>query len=142
MTALSQRLSAREMQRLLRFLTVGLSGTLIDFGLLTLLKILGMPTLPANTISVLTGVINNFTWNRLWTFPGARMAHWRGQIGQYVLISLVGLLMNNTLVLLLEPVFQPHFGSSGYLPAKVLATGVVVFWNYLANRFWTFRKFL
>ncbi len=27
----------------------------------------------------------------------------------------------------------------GYLPAKALATGLVLFWNYFANRFWTFR---
>jgi putative flippase GtrA len=26
----------------------------------------------------------------------------------------------------------------GYVPAKVLATGVVLFWNFFINRFWTF----
>lgn len=25
------------------------------------------------------------------------------------------------------------------LPAKVIATGAVVFWNYFANRKWTFK---
>jgi len=27
----------------------------------------------------------------------------------------------------------------GYIPAKVVAIGVVVLWNFLANRAWTFN---
>lgn len=131
-----------ELLRFLRFLVVGALGTLLDFGLLMALKFIGMPTLPANTLSFSAGVINNFTLNRLWTFADVPKVPWVTQLLQFALVSLVGLALNNGIVLLLEGplgalVGQPDWG---YLPAKVFAAGVIVFWNYLANRFWTFRS--
>jgi len=131
----------KELTRFSRFLTVGAIGTVLDFTILTLLKLAGAPTLIANSLSFTAGLVNNFTWNRLWTF-GDVQSDWRKQLAQYTLISLVGLALNDLIVLSLENVLgsmlsQPEFG---YLPAKVIATGVVVFWNYFANRTWTFRK--
>lgn len=142
MTALTIRISSKELQRFSRFLAVGAIGTILDFGLLSLLKTLGLPTLIANSVSFTTGVVNNFTWNRLWTFSDTKQAGWKRLFLQFVLVSLVGLALNNVIVLWLENPFgtllgQPKFG---YLPAKIIATGLVVFWNYFANRYWTFRS--
>lgn len=128
-----------ETKRFLRFALVGAGGTFLDFSILSVLKLLGLATLPANTVSYLAGTLNNFYWNRRWTFRGTRGQLWHRQLIQFVLISLFGLLLNNSLVLLLEPLFSGWLGHWDYLPAKILATGVVLFWNYLANRFWTFR---
>jgi putative flippase GtrA len=139
LSAISIKTYSREAQRLLRFLTVGASGTILYFSLLSGLKLLGMATLPANTLSFLVGMMNNFYWNRRWTFADARAVVWKRQFFVFVAISLVGLLLNNSLVLLLEPRFNGWSGQWGYLPAKLIATGVVVGWNYLANRSWTFH---
>jgi len=49
-----------EAARFLRFLCVGLAGTLLDFGLLALLKRAGLPTLAVNSLSFSAGVVNNF----------------------------------------------------------------------------------
>ncbi len=68
MVALSNSFSNKEMQRISRFLAVGGVGTILDFSLLTLLKLAGLPTLFANSLSFTAGLLNNFTWNRLWTF--------------------------------------------------------------------------
>jgi len=133
------QIDSKETRRFLRFLVVGAGGTIIDFSLLSLLKLLGLPTLPANTISYLAGVINNFYWNRRWTFSETREQRWNKQFVQFLAVSLVGLLLNDALVVLLEPPFTGWFGRWGYLPAKAVATVVVVFWNYLGNRLWTFR---
>ena len=65
---LPYQIDSKETQRFLHFLVVGAGDTIIDFSLLSLLKLLGLSTLPANTISYLAGVINNFYWNRRWTF--------------------------------------------------------------------------
>ena len=128
--------------RFTRFLTVGAVGTFLDFCLLSLLKFLGFPTLFANSLSFTAGVINNFTWNRLWTFADAKGADWRRQLMQFLLVSLAGLALNSAIVLLLENPFGTLLGQPdyGYLPAKAIATGVVVFWNYFANRYWTFNS--
>jgi putative flippase GtrA len=121
-------------------LVVGAGGTIIDFALLSLLKLLGLPTLPANTLSYLAGVINNFYWNRRWTFSENRERPWNKQFVQFLVVSLVGLLINDGLIVLLEAPFNLWVGRWGYLPAKAAATLVVVFWNYCANRFWTFKS--
>jgi putative flippase GtrA len=135
-------LPKQEVTRFARFLTVGAVGTLLDFGILTLLKLSGMPTLFANSLSFTAGLLNNFTWNRLWTFSDTNKMDWRKQLTQFTLVSLAGLALNNLIVLSLEGVLgalldQPNWG---YLPAKVIATGIVVFWNYFANRTWTFKN--
>lgn len=134
-------LRMKEAGRFARFLAVGALGTLLDFGLLSLLKAIGLATLPANSLSFSAGVINNFTWNRLWTFADVNHAGWGRQLAQFTLVSLAGLALNNAIVLLLEIPLGMLLGQPdlGYLPAKVVATGVVVFWNYFANRCWTFK---
>jgi len=141
MTSFTLQISSKEFQRFTRFLTVGAVGTFLDFSLLTLLKFLGFPTLLANSLSFSVGVINNFTWNRLWTFADAKGADWRRQLVQFLVVSLAGLALNNVFMILLENPFGALLGQPeyGYLPAKVIATGVVVFWNYFANRYWTFK---
>lgn len=142
MATLSTPLPKQEVTRFTRFLTVGAVGTLLDFSILTLLKLAGLPTLAANSLSFTAGLLNNFTWNRLWTFGDAVNADWRKQLAQFTLVSLVGLALNNLIVLSLEDIFGIILGEPqwGYLPAKVLATGVVVFWNYFANKTWTFKN--
>jgi len=140
MTTLSHPLPKQEVTRFARFLTVGAVGTILDFGILTALKLAGLPTLFANSLSFTAGLLNNFTWNRLWTFGDTANPNWRKQLAQFTLVSLVGLALNNLIVLSLEGVLGTMLGQPqwGYLPAKVIATGVVVFWNYFANRKWTF----
>lgn len=133
--------SPKETARFARFLTVGALGTFLDFGLLALLKAIGLPTLFANSLSFTAGVANNFTLNSRWTFADRRNENWRGRFAQFLLVSLIGLAFNNAIVLLLEAPLGMLIGDAawGYAPAKVIATGVVVFWNYFANRNWTFR---
>ena len=142
MSTLSTPLPKQEVTRFTRFLAVGAVGTLLDFSILTLLKLAGLPTLAANSLSFTAGLLNNFTWNRLWTFGDAVNADWRRQLAQFTLVSLVGLVLNNLIVLSLESTLGNILGQPqwGYLPAKVIATGVVVFWNYFANRTWTFKN--
>ena len=142
MTTLSIIPQNKEATRFARFLTVGAVGTVLDFSILTVLKLAGLPTLFANSISFTAGLLNNFTWNRLWTFGDSAKVDWRRQLAQFTLVSLVGLALNNLIVLSLEGLFGAMLGSSqwAYLPAKVIATGMVVFWNYFANRMWTFKN--
>ena len=134
-------LSQRETERFIRFALVGGTGTIVDFGLLFLLKeVFGLPLLVANTLSYLAGVANNFTLNRLWTYPESRSkAIWR-QFTQFLTVSTAGLLLNNLVVTSMATPLDDllHLENTGYLAAKVLATGIVLFWNFTANRLWTF----
>jgi len=143
MTVRTLDLPSKELTRFARFLTVGALGTLLDFGLLAALKYAGVATILANSFSFTAGVVNNFTWNSRWTFADLRRrnANAGAMFFQFLMVSLVGLALNNAIVLLLEAPLGALIGNAdfGYVPAKIIATGVVVFWNYFANRNWTFR---
>ena len=132
----------RETLRLLSFLAVGAGGTVVDFVGLTLLKLLGWPSLPANTLSYAAGIVNNFVWNSRWTFADVPRGAWPRQFVQFAVVSGVGLALNDALVLALEAPFGTllHHPAWGYVPAKLLATALVAGWGFFANRAWTFRR--
>jgi dolichol-phosphate mannosyltransferase len=118
-------------ERFGRFALIGVLGTGLDTGLLLLLTTAGLPTLPANVISYSVGIINNYFWNRRWTFATPAPKHWVPQLAKFGMVSLVGLVLNSLMVVWLE-------NGMGLPAAKLVATGAVLFWNYNVNRLWTF----
>jgi len=144
----------KEFSRFIKFAIVGAIGAVIDFTLLNLtlhlFKVQGWHLLAgfsfdgnllvANTISVSVAIVSNFTWNRLWTFPESRMRKKRTQLPQFALINLVGLIFNNLIVLGVDAFMEPYIGEPwSYNIAKAVAIGIVLFWNFGANRLWTYR---
>jgi putative flippase GtrA len=139
-------INPKEAERFFKFLIVGTIGFVVDFGTLTfLIEILHFPTLVANTCSFSAAVISNFTFNRFWTYPDSRQKKLAAQLGQFALVNIVGLAINNTLLILLESPFDglmtslQLLGGRGYIPAKAIATIVVLFWNFFVNRYWTYN---
>ena len=135
----------KEAERFFKFLIVGTIGFVIDFGVLILLKELtSLPTVVANSISFTAAVISNFTFNRYWTYPDSRSKSIWSQMGQFALVNLVGLAINDTILHFLEIFFDtilvnfPAIPIHGYIPAKMVATIVVPFWNFFVNRYWTY----
>lgn len=140
-TTLMARTNRKEMTRFVKFAIVGLIGSVVDFGILNLLVLVGgLTPLQANPFSFSAAVISNFTWNRLWTYPESRKFKKRTQLPKFVLVNLVGLGINQ-LVLgvvlhLVDPII-PHPWDYNF--AKAFAIGVVLFWNFGVNRLWTYR---
>jgi putative flippase GtrA len=133
--------NTKEFHRFIKFGLVGALGAIIDIGLLNLLRGgFGWPLFWANTVSVSVAILSNFTWNRLWTFPESRTRKKRRQLPQFTLINIIGLLINNLIVVGLDALLIHSLGEPlSYNIAKVVAIGVVFFWNFLANRLWTYR---
>ena len=137
----------REAERFFKFLVVGTIGFGVDFGLLTfLVEVVGFVPVVANTFSFSAAVVSNFTLNRYWTYPDARSKRRRIQLIQFGMVSIIGLAINNGILLLLQNPFDlllraAHAppGLGGYIPAKMVATIVVLFWNFFVNRFWTYN---
>jgi putative flippase GtrA len=129
-------------RQLLQFIAVGMSGAVVDLGLLTALKELAhLPTLPASSISFSLAMLNNFTWNYLWTFRHRRQGRLIVQFMKFMAFAVIGLALNGLTLMALEDPLGTlfHDPARGYLPAKVIASIVVLLWNYLANRLWNFR---
>jgi putative flippase GtrA len=162
-TAVRFGIKPKEAERFVKFLVVGTLGFVIDFGLLTfLVELVGMPEfvmavtglshtvglISANTISFTAAVLSNFSFNRYWTYPESRSKRKRVQLPQFTLVSVIGLLLNNAILALLHTPFDRllanfkgmPFTVNGYIPAKIVATIVVLFWNFYINRYWTYSN--
>jgi putative flippase GtrA len=143
------RSNRKEVKRFVKFAIVGAAGSITDFIVLNLLiQLFALPLAVANTCSFVAAVIQNFTLNRLWTFPESQERRARGQLAQFAIVSLVGYGLNQLVFLSLhhlwEDYWMANFGpDTGFLlsynVAKLFAIGVVLFWNFTANRLWTYR---
>lgn len=120
--------------RFLKFGLVGISGMAIDFSITWLCKEkLKFNKYLANSLGFCCAVINNFLWNRYWTFDSN--AHpFAGQLAKFTAVSVTGLLINNLLLFLLVKYVKKDF----YL-LKLVVIGLVFFWNYFANFLFTFN---
>jgi putative flippase GtrA len=140
----------KERGRFLRFLLVGTIGALVDFGTFNLLTHLTeIKPVFASMISFSAAVISNFLWNRYWTYPDSRTKHVSHQLVQFFLINVIGLAIRTPLFAFMEPrmiAFAEKYASQtplttttiGHNLSLAIAVGVVLLWNFFANRYWTY----
>lgn len=120
--------------KFIKFGVVGFSGLFIDFGITYLAKEkLGIPKYVANAIGFISAATSNYFLNRVWTFE-SHNPEMMLEYSQFILISLVGLVINTMILWLLVSRFKMNF----YI-AKVFAIAVVTVWNFFANLFITFN---
>lgn len=111
---------AKELERFIKFAIVGITGAVVDLGLLALLQVtflppavyistplgFGVAALPLNlelfaiplhfnvalatTIAFIAAVFSNFIWTMLWVYPESRSRSKRRQLMQFAFISVVG----------------------------------------------------
>ncbi len=143
--------SQKERSRFLRFAIVGAIGAVVDFGVLNLLMLIGVPFIAAGVVSFICAVVNNFLWNRFWTYPDSRSKPVSHQLVQFALINVIGLVIRTPLLAFLEkvliPLCQKILPANFFLSADVVAHNialaiailVVMLWNFIANRYWTYN---
>lgn len=123
----------RNKKRFGRFALVGAVSTAIDFGILLVLKSIGLPAVTANVISTATAFVFSFTANKKYTFKATDTNIVR-EIVLYVLLTLIGLwgFQSAIIHLTLEPATTILGGHKtlGLIASKFLATGVSLVWNY------------
>lgn len=148
----------KELERFVKFAIVGAIGAVVDFTVLNIMKrlfeLMGLGVgwnvglephqiqlIAANTISFSVAVLSNFTWNRLWTFPESRERPIGGQLVQFTVINVLGLVINTVILVTFDQyVFQSIFSERlSYNLAKAFAICVVLFWNFGMNRIFTYR---
>ena len=127
---------------IIRFAVTGGVCFIIEFLLLRLLRDgCGMHTLPAETIAFLTSTAVNFLLCLKWVFSGAKEKGPAQKIA-FLITSVIGLGLN----LLLMALFGRMFGEDQviaalfgfefkmYMLSKVIATVIVMIWNYFTKR--------
>ena len=55
-------------------------------------------------------------------------------VSKFYLIAATGFLLNAVVMWLNTTVIGMH-----YILSQIIATGIVLVWNFLGNRYWTFR---
>lgn len=141
----------KEQKRFVKFALVGGLGAIIDFVVMNILSHWGnMPLVFAGTISFLVAVINNFTWNRFWTYPESRSRPLFSQLGMFFVVNAAGVAIRIPTLHYLEPPvlkFVENTFHITYITAEfyarnltlAAAVGVVMLWNYFINRYWTYN---
>ncbi len=102
-------------------------------------------------VSFVAAIISNFLWNRFWTYPDSRNKTVASQIIQFVIVSLIGLSIRALLFTPFEKVIL-NFSNRVIPPSFFLESSfvghnftlavlilIVMFWNFFANRFWTYN---
>jgi putative flippase GtrA len=115
------------------FVVVGLIATAVHYATLISLKELAhWSVIPATLSGFCLGGGVSYVLNRRHTFASDRAhaeAGWR-----FFAVSATGFFLTWGLMRL----FVVEWGAP-YLPAQMATTGLVMFWNFYANRHWTFR---
>lgn len=130
----------------IKYAIVGAVGTAIDIGgFAALLKYTNITRFPAATISFIAAVINNYTFNKIWTFHDHNKAVGK-QFVKFLLVSLIGLLLNlfflwffGQIIASFLEISSTNLGVGPNSLAKLGASGMVLAYNFLANRYITFK---
>lgn len=116
------------------FALVGLVGTAAQFMVLYgLVSQADVNPVAASTLGFVIGALVNYWLNYRLTFRSTRKH--REALPRFMTVAGGGCLLNGVLMAMLLSRISVH-----YLLAQVVVTGLVLLWNFLANRFWTFRE--
>jgi putative flippase GtrA len=139
--------------RYVRFGLVGASGTVVNLAVLYIaheylfraIEPVGSKPYFSLALAIAVATVNNFTWNRLWTWSDRQHAtaveegerlrkrSLLAQLVQYATASWLGILLQYALTLWLT-----HLGLH-YLIANVAAIVIASVSNFIANDRWTFK---
>lgn len=107
------------------------------------------PEVVEQALSFCVAVISNFIWNYYWIYPEARSANQAKKITKFVAVSVAGLAIGVPVfgvALFLARGFVAtaglthlSFNLAGYM-ALICRVGVLLFWNFFVNRYWTYKE--
>ena len=120
------------LRQFIAFSGVGLVAAVAHYGVLIVL-VEGSSIAPviATLWGFAAGAIVSYVLNRRFTFHSDQ-PH-RTAVPRFLAVSVGGFLLNGLTMWVLNEQWDVP-----YLAAQVIATGIVLFWNFSANRWWTF----
>ncbi len=117
------------------FALVGVANTSVSAGLYTMFtRVAHVHPLAANALAFMVAVTMSFLLNRRFTFRGSPgVVH--HQYIKFFIVNIISLVASEIIIWFVHVVLGVND-----LVAFGLATVVVLFWNFGANRMWTFRS--
>ena len=122
--------------QLFRYGIVGGVSFIVDYGSLWLLtEKAGLPYLWSAALSFTLGLICNYLLSTAWVFGESRIKNAWGEFLAFAIIGLIGLGLNELIMYGCTDGLGFH-----YMLSKIVSTGIVFFWNFLARRFLVFKS--
>lgn len=121
-------------RQFLTFAICGAFGTAAQYGvLIALVSGFGVGSVRASSAGFVLGAVINYVLNYRYTFASSGPHLATGT--KFMVVALLGAGINAAIMAALTHGLQLH-----YLASQLIATAVVLCWNFLANRIWTFRS--
>lgn len=120
-----------------QFAMVGVSNTLISYGIYAILVLLSVNYMAANVIGFLVSVVNAYYWNNRYVFKEQaeeKRIWWKTLAKTFFAYAGTGLVLANILLVFLVEVLTVH---------EMLAPIIILFIttpiNFLANKLWAYK---
>lgn len=125
------------LKQFIKFCFVGGTAALINYSILySFVEFLGIWYVYANLCGGVISAIFNFFANKFWTFRNPELGKKAVRQGiKFVIIISLGVLLNTLFVYIFTDYLHIDYRISW-----VIATGLVLFWNFGFNRLWTFKN--
>ena len=101
--------------------------------LILLVQIMALNAIVASTAGFVIGAVTNYQLNYHYTFASDK--NHAEAMSKFFTVAIVGMLFNGLVMFLCVNLLDML-----YLFAQVVATALVLLWNFFANRWWTFRE--
>jgi len=116
------------------FAAIGVVGTAGHFlTLVFLVECAGVSAVVATTAGFIVGALINYFLNYHFTFKSDK-AH-REAMLKFFMVALIGAGMNMLIVFMGVEIMAIH-----YLLVQLVASSIVLIWNFSANKLWTFAN--
>ncbi len=118
-----------------RFIFVGGTAFIIDFSIYILLCYLGINYLISAAVAFFISVIANYILSTSWVFNQSQIENRAVEFNIFLAISIVGWIFTEILLYLFVDIL-----SLGLILSKIIASFLVLFWNFGARRLMFYGK--
>ena len=106
--------------KLLKFILVGFSGLIIDFGITFICKEkVFLNKYISNSIGFAVAALSNYIFNRIWTF-GSNNPELLIEFSSFLLVSIIGLLINTSILWQIHNNLKVNFYLSKFFLTRFL----------------------
>ncbi|MBR3771797.1 MAG: GtrA family protein [Clostridium sp.] len=120
--------------QMFKFGIVGAIAFVVDYGIMAFLtEVFGVPYLISSTLSFCISVVVNYLLSMKYVFEGKEDVKKQTEFITFVILSVIGLGINQIVMYLVADVWLAEINKS-YLIAKLVATVVVMIWNFVSRK--------